>query len=160
MTMKTIITLIFACFPLLAFSQNKAIDDLFNKYAGKEGITTVDINGGLLQLAAAIDTGKHSNDLVKSLNHVRILTIDDKNSNQGINFYKEVIGGIPVQDYKELMTVKEKDQDVKFLAKESGGKITELLMIVGGSDNALIFITGNIDPKDLSDVEHMVRNKH
>lgn len=160
MTMKTIITLIFACFPLLAFSQNKAIDDLFNKYSGKEGITTVDINGGLLQLAAVLDSDKHSNDLVKSMNHVRILAVDDKNSNQGINFYKEVISGIPVQEYKEMMTVKEKDQDVKFLVKEAGGKITELLMIVGGSDNALIFITGNIDPKDLSDVEHMVRTKH
>ena len=105
------------------------------------------------------DNDKDSKDLVKSMNHLRILTMDG-DSGSRINFYKELMTELPVQEYKELMTVKEKDQDVKFLVKESGGKITELLMIVGGSDNALISITGNIDPKDLAQVSHMVKDVH
>lgn len=158
--MKTTI----ACFvlfllPFFTFAQNKAVDDLFNKYANKEGFTTVDLNGGLLQLASMFDDDKDSKDLVKSMNHLRILTMDG-DSGSRINFYKELMTELPVQEYKELMTVKEKDQDVKFLVKESGGKITELLMIVGGSDNALISITGNIDPKDLAQVSHMVKDVH
>ena len=56
-----------------------------------------------------------------------------------------------MSQYKELMVVKEKDQDVKFLINEKDGKIIELLLIAGGKDeNALISIQGNIDLKNIS----------
>ena len=38
----------------LIYSQ-KGIDDLFEKYAGKDGFTTVTINGNLLKLAHCLD---------------------------------------------------------------------------------------------------------
>jgi hypothetical protein len=139
------------------FAQNKAIDDLFDKYAGKEGFTSVNINGGLLALASLLDDDKESKDMLKEMNHVRILAMDD-HSQSNVNFYNEVIAGIPVKEYEELMTVKEKDQDVKFLVKQSNGIINELLMIVGGHDNALISITGKIDPKNLSKVRGMIKS--
>jgi hypothetical protein len=139
------------------YAQNKAIDELFDKYAGKDGFTSVNINGGLLTLASWFDDDKDSKDMLKELNHVRILAMDDHTQNN-VNFYNEIIGSIPVKEYEELMTVKEKDQDVKFLVKQSDGIINELLMIVGGHDNALISITGKINPKNLSKVSGMVRN--
>jgi hypothetical protein len=131
------------------YAQNKSIDELFDKYSGQEGFTSVNINGGLLTLASWMEDDKDTKDLIKDLNHVRILAMED-NSVKNVNFYKELIASIPVKDYVELMTVKEKDQDVKFLVKQSDGYINELLMIVGGKDNALISIIGKIDPKNLS----------
>ncbi len=137
------------------YAQNKAIDELFDKYAGKEGFTSVNINGGLLALASWVEDDKETKDMLKDLNHVRILAMDD-HSATNVNFYKELIASIPVKDYVELMTVKEKDQDVKFLVKQSDGFINELLMIVGGKDNALISIIGKIDPKNLSKMKGIV----
>jgi hypothetical protein len=45
------------------------------------------------------------------------------------------------------MVIKDSESDVIFLAKEDGGVIVELLLIVGGEgdENVLIAITGEID---------------
>jgi hypothetical protein len=59
---------------------------------------------------------------------------------------------LPQTEYKELMVVKEKGQDLKFLVKDSNGRIVELLLIIGGEqDNALICIQGDdIDLKKIN----------
>ena len=152
------LTLIFSLLLLALpfYAQNKSIDELFDKYSGQDGFTSVNINGGLLTLASWMEDDKETKDLLKDLNHIRILTMED-NSLKNVNFYKEIIASIPVKDYVELMTVKEKDQDIKFLVKQSDGYINELLMIVGGKDNALISIIGKIDPKNLSKVRGIMK---
>ena len=51
------------------------------------------------------------------------------------------------------MEVTGPDEMVRFLAKDAGnGKISDLLLVVGGDDNALISISGIIDPKDISKI--------
>lgn len=152
---KISVILALLLFSIPFYAQNKAIDELFDKYSGKEGITCVNINGGLLTLASWMDDDKDTKDMIKDLKNVRILAMEN-NTDVNINFYKEIIASVPVKDYVELMTVKEKDEDVKFLVKQSDGFITELLMIVGGKDNALISITGRIDPKNLSKMRKIV----
>ena len=150
-----ILGLVFMSLPF--YAQNKAIDELFDKYAGRDGFTSVNINGGLLALASWVEDDKDTKSMLKDLNHVRILTMED-HSDKNVNFYNELIANIPVKDYQELMTVKEKGQDVKFLVKQSGGFIYELLMIVGGEDNALISITGKINPKNLAKMQGIIKS--
>ena len=51
------------------------------------------------------------------------------------------------------MEVTEDNEMVRFLAKDAGnGKISDLLLVVGGDDNALISISGIIDPKNISKI--------
>jgi len=38
---------------------------------------------------------------------------------------------IPQKEYEELLTVRDKDKDMKFFIKEAGGKISELVMVLG-----------------------------
>ena len=60
---------------------------------------------------------------------------------------------LPRSEYKEMMVVKEKEEEVKFLAREVNGKITEFLLIVsGGGEDALIAITGDIDLESISSI--------
>ena len=60
--------------------------------------------------------------------------------------------------YSELMTVDGEDGKVKFLAKQdANGKIKELLMIVGGSDETLIMsLTGLIDMQTISEISKSI----
>jgi hypothetical protein len=44
-----------------------------------------------------------------------------------------------------MMSIKEKNKDVKMLIREEKGKILEFLMIGGGESNFVICIQGNID---------------
>jgi len=49
--------------------------------------------------------------------------------------------------------VKDQDEDVLFLAREEGGKITEFLLIVSGDgDDALIAIQGDIDLESIASI--------
>lgn len=134
------------------FSQSP-VDKVFDKYSGKDGFTTVYITQYMFEMFKNVNTSdKEFDDLVKNLKSIRILTVEDKKAVPvGTNFYKEIMKELPAQDYKELMVVKEKDQELKFLIKENMGKISELLLIIGGkNDNALICIQGSIDMKSLS----------
>ncbi len=55
--------------------------------------------------------------------------------------------------YEELMSVKEGRNTTKFLIKQKGDIISELIMISGGpSDNTLISIRGDLDLKSLSEL--------
>jgi hypothetical protein len=139
---------------VIANAQNSAIDKLFDKYAGKDGFTTVTISKQMFELFNQVETNskedKDFKDVASKLTSIRILAMDKKDENSSINFYKELEKDLPASQYKELMVVKEKGQDVKFLTHEENGKITELILISGGNDNALICITGEIDLKTIS----------
>jgi hypothetical protein len=49
------------------------------------------------------------------------------------------------------MSVRDKDKDMKFMIKETGGKISEMVMVVGGNEEFMIMsIFGEIDLKQIS----------
>jgi hypothetical protein len=151
--MKRLILLMLTTFTFMVSNgQNSAVDKLFDKYSGKEGYTSILISKYMFSLFSDVNPdNKEFNDLVGKLNSIKILASDSANS-EGINFYKEIMKELPIKDYKELMVVKEKDQEVKFLVKDVNGVIVELLLIVGGkSDNVLICIQGdNINLKNIA----------
>jgi len=148
---KIILNLIAIVFPLILFAQNTPVDELFEKYSGKEGFTSVYITSYMFSMFTDIETDDPEFDeLMKNLKGIKILATDDSYAGNA-NFYKEIITKIPMSQYKELMVIREKDQDVKFLINEKDGKIIELLLIAGGkNENALISIRGNIDLKNIS----------
>ena len=148
----SLIILVFV-FPLLVFSQHPSVNKLFEKYAEKDGFTTVYISKNLFKMVGEMDLDDPDVDeLIDKLETIKILASDCEFINDNnINFYEEIMDELPIEEYEELLVVKEKDQDVKFLVKEKNGIITELLLIAGGKDNnALICITGNIDLRHIS----------
>jgi hypothetical protein len=142
--MKKIIGIIAAVMVSASLNAQKSIDDLFAKYAGKEGFTTVTINGNLLKLAEAFDGEEHDRSMPKNISTIRILSEDKENGGKAENFYDAVIKDIDLSKYEEFMQVKEKDQEVRMLVKTEGNKLTEFLLISGGKDNAIIQIKGNM----------------
>jgi hypothetical protein len=133
----------------------KSIDALFDKYAGKDGFTTVTINGNLLKLARCFesDADHDDNSWPEGLTEIRILSQEDKTIKTE-NFYDMVIKDIDLNSYEEFMRVKDSDQDLRMLVRTDGNKFKEFLLIAGGEDNAVIQIKGNLtfdDAKKLSE---------
>lgn len=141
--------------PIMLAAQSPA-DKLFDKYSEMEGFTSVYITQHMFGLFADIETEEDEDgfvDLVKNLNCIKIISVDDESPemNAEINFYDEIMKDFPETKYEELMVVKKKGQDIKFLIRKEGNNIKELLMIAGGmDDNALISIQGDIDLKTIS----------
>ena len=148
---KVILVFIVIILPFWGFSQNTPVDELFDKYSGQEGFTSVYITSYMFSMFTDIETDDPEFDeLIKNLKGIKILATDET-YNGNANFYKEIIDKLPMSQYKVLMVIKEKDQDIKFLVNEKDGVIIELLLIAGGKDeNVLISIQGNIDLKNIS----------
>lgn len=157
--MKYIFTIILITITTnISWGQASAVDKLFDRYSEKDGFTTVLITQYMFSMFKDVNTNdKDFDSLVKSLKSIRILAVDKENPPKGINFYTEVMKDLPMKDYKELMVIKEKGQDVKFLVKDNNGKISELLLIAGGKENALISIEGNIDLKSISQLSKSMK---
>ena len=138
---------------LSAFAQKNPVDKLFEKYGGKDGFTTVLISSKMFSMFSDMEAGDDEfNNMISNIESIKILATEDESLlDPGINFYKEIMDELSLDDYEELMVVKEKDQDVKFLVKEKDDIIVELLLVIGGEgNNALISIRGIIDLKSIS----------
>ncbi|MDF1574190.1 MAG: DUF4252 domain-containing protein [Bacteroidales bacterium] len=139
---------------LFAMGQNTAVDKVFEKYSGKEGYTTVYISSFMFNLLNSLETNDPEyNEFKKAtagISSIKILTQEGSNSE---SFAAELLEMLPRSEYKEMMTVKDQDENVLFLAREQGGKITEFLLIVsGGGEDALIAIQGDIDLESIASI--------
>lgn len=155
--MKKLLMTLVLLIPLWVMAQeNSPIDKLFNKYANKEGFTTVNISGKLLSFASQQDDSKSKEaDMLAKLTGIRILSVENKDLNKGLNFYKELEadGFFKNHNYEVLMEVTDKDEVVRFYGRTGEkGKLSELLLVVGGNDNTLISIRGVIDPDDIGKI--------
>lgn len=151
---KILVTLLLITSSVIVNAQNSAVDQLFAKYADRDGFTTVSISKAMFSLFASEKESRDEfNQAVRGLESIRILAPDSAYQAQQkvrLNFYAEISKSLPITQYEELMSVKEKDQVFKMLIRRKGAVITEFLMIGGGRDNVLICITGNIDLKSIS----------
>jgi len=137
------------CFPMFLFAQKNAADKLFEKYADTDGFTTISFSSGLIKMVADMDDEKDADNFLRKIKEVRILTTDVEKA--GLNFYDEIVKGLPTKEYEELITIKEKDTNVKIWIKEDAGIIRELILVSGGmDDNTLIIVRGEIKLNKLS----------
>lgn len=138
----------------VTYAQNDAISKFFSKYQADESFSQVTVSSKMFSLFTNMDVetaeDKEVLDAISKIKGLRILAKEDARNAREL--YKEAFSLIPMKDYEELMTVKDKDQDMKFLIKDDGkGKISELIMVMGGVDDFMVMtLYGEIDLKQVS----------
>lgn len=150
--MKKLVLISFlAALSLSSFSQKSPVDDLFEKYNGREGFTSVYISSRMFSLLARIDTeDQEFQNLVSRIKGIKILAVDSTANVSGVNFISELQKKLNASGYEELMTVKEQKDEIRFMIREVNGKIAELLMITGGYGSSVVSITGDLDLKTIA----------
>ena len=152
-------------------AQNDAITRFFEKYVNDEKFTVVYISPKMFQMASKIEADDPDwnkvREVVKDLGGLRVLVGDSIGN--GIALYKEALGKVPTNEYSELLTVRDKEENVRIWTKDSGNIISELLLLVGSPDEfVLLSITGNIDldkiarlakTMDVDGIEHLEKVK-
>ena len=158
--MKKLVLILAVILPMAVFAQQSPVDKLFKKYANKQGFTTVNISVKLLGFASQMDTGDEEvSQMLSQLSGVRILTVDDSELAGAPDFYAELNndGFFNNNEFEVLMEVTESDEVVRFLARDAGnGKFSDLILVVGGEDSALISISGIIDPANIGKITKAV----
>lgn len=155
------LTAVVVLFPFCIMAQNPAVKKLFDKYQGKDGFTTVLITKDAFKVLS--DMENQEGELKKPLekiNEVKILVEENKAEISGLNFYDELKQDMNFAEYKDLVIVKEKDQDVRIIAREHEGRFSELLVIVGGEENVLIWVEGDFTFEELADLSEIGNIEH
>jgi len=151
--MKKILFIVMLMTGIATAHGQDAISKFYSKYQNDESFTQVTISSKMFSLFTNMEADtkedKEILDAISKLKGLRILAKEDARNARDL--YKEAFTLIPAKDYEELMTVRDKDKDMKFLIKENGGKISELLMVMGGSKQFMILsLFGEIDLKQVS----------
>jgi len=148
---KALLIMMVAALSLPVLGQKSAVDDLFDRYNGKDGFTTVYISSKMFSLLSRIDSeDEEFQNLVNRIKSIRILSIDSARNVTHINFATDLVPRLSRSGFEELMTVKEPDDEIRFMIREAGDRIAELVMITGGHGSSVVSISGNLDLKTIS----------
>ncbi len=138
----------------VSMAQSDAISKFFAKYQNDDSFSQVTVSSKMFSLFTNMEVetaeDKEVVEAISKIKGLRILAKEDARNAREL--YKEAFTLIPVKDYEELMTVRDKDQDMKFLIKDDGkGKISELIMVMGGTTDFMVMtLYGEIDLKQVS----------
>jgi hypothetical protein len=141
---------LFLLFSVATFAESPAIHAAFEKYRSHEGITNISIPGFVIHLAASIgDIEDEEREFLRCIDKVRILSIEDKYFRSKIDLHREFYSEINRDGkFEEMMTVRDHGQNVTVFGRMGENNvIKELVVLVGGDDNALIYLRGNIAPE-------------
>ena len=153
--MKRLIITI-AAFHLLALTvnaQDNAIASLFDKFADDEDFTKVTITSKMFSLFTEFEPEdpdtKELTEAISKLKGLKILASDSiANAKQ---YYQDATSQIRNSNFEELMSVRDGSEDMLFMIQEEGGKISEMVMLVGGADKFVAMsLYGEIDLKQIS----------
>ena len=149
------IVLLFAglLFLMVSCSYEPGVSEAFNKYRFKDGVTTITVPGWAIRLIAGLnDLDETDREILDSIDKVKVIAVEDEDLNARINLHDEFYKRISEQDkYEELMVVRKEDENVTIFGVMDDDVIKEMLILVGGDDNAMVYIKGEISPDLLND---------
>ena len=152
-----------------AQAQESVTEKLYEKYSGKDGFTTVHITKELFSMIAQMefegDDAEEMNKMKESmanLQFIRILMYENCNGdNKVFNAFKKDLDTFDLNGFSELMVVDDKDEKVRFLARQEGDIFKEFLVLVESDDEAgFISIFGDIDFETISKVSQTMGLQH
>lgn len=136
------------------YAQSSVMAKFFEKYSGDQSFTEVKISPKMFSLITNMEVNSpEDKETLQAISKLKGLNLLAKEKTENAkNLYKEAKAMVPKNEYEELMTVRDKDNDMIFYIKEgSGGKINELLMIAGSDSSFVVLsIFGDIDLNSIS----------
>ncbi|MBC8046240.1 MAG: DUF4252 domain-containing protein [Fimbriimonadaceae bacterium] len=136
-----------------------SFDQVYQKYAGKDGITTVEVSQKLFELCASALSEEDADvkELVSGLKGIKIICYENtEGAANGKSMYKEFEAALP-SGFDELMQVNSDGEKVRFLGKVVDGSIVdEMILLVDSEDEfVMIDIIGRLDFQKIGKLSDM-----
>ncbi len=132
-----------------SFAQQDAITKYFSQYQDDVNFDVVYISPKMFSMVSKIeidDMEPEIQEVIASMKGLRILHTDV----DAVKYYNEALKKINTSEYELLMTARGDGENIRFMIKDNGDIVEELLMIVGGgNDFAMMSFIGNIDLKKI-----------
>ncbi|MFC3879002.1 DUF4252 domain-containing protein [Algoriphagus namhaensis] len=158
MKLYRLLFLFLFAFAFQAKAQDDAIQKFFSNYMEDDRFARVYISPKMMQMAGGFlkananpddPESKEVGSVISKIRGIRILSSDEVN---GLEYYTKAMATLTKNKYEELMDVQDKGSKLKFMVREEGGLIKELLMISGDNegDFTLLSMLGDFTYEDLN----------
>lgn len=150
--MKKIFTL-FALILLLATnSMAQTATDIFNEFKDKPNVQFLSLPKTLMSLAANGVEDDNKKELLKRMDSIVILSIED--DDQLVKQFEKKVKNLSKKGYEQMVNSNDDGEKAQILVKTKGDAITEMLVIsIEDNECALVQICGNIRPQDVNDLK-------
>ena len=129
----------------------QTVDDLFKEFKNKENVEYVEIPKVMMSMASGLVKKEDGGDLVKKINHVRILSIED-NPTLSQEFSLKA-SNLKKKGYEEMVNSNEENEKTLILVKSKGEAISEMVILVTEpSECSLIQLKGKLKPSDVNNL--------
>lgn len=148
---KYVIVLVWMAICQTGFAQSA--ESLFNYFKDEKGVESVSISPFLMKFARLfMDEDDKNNPMIKGINSVQVLDLEDSPKNVQERFAKEV-KKLKLNGYKTWIQAKEDGETVKIVAKVKDDIVCELLILTTGDDDcSLVLMKGKIKRNDIQAV--------
>ncbi len=151
--------LIIFCQPV--FSQDNAISKYFSDYQASEEFTKVSVTGKMFSLFTELDAENEDEEaILQAISKLEgIKGLINSNAENGNRLYWDAVKKIGADDqYEELMTVEDAKENIRFLIRDEGEKISELMMLRGAEREFMVMtLFGDIDLSAISRISKVMR---
>ncbi|MAE86968.1 MAG: hypothetical protein CMB80_29805 [Flammeovirgaceae bacterium] len=152
---KLFVTITILMASLATYAQGTVVNKYFNQLGDDEKFTKVSISSKMFSLFTELEAGSEAEEeFLKAVSKLKGLKIIASDSiGNAAKMYAQALKDVDAAGYDELMSVQDAEENMRFSIKESGGKIEELLMVVGGKKRfVLLSLYGEIDLKNISKI--------
>jgi len=126
---------------------------LYRKYSGLEGVTSIRLPRIVFRIALMVpDLEKAERDLLKCIDRMWILEVDDPELNSQINFADDCRDLLDSGAYEEMVRVREDGEEVRILIRQEGIHFSEMVILVGGNENVMVRMQGRFLMEDLQKI--------
>lgn len=123
-----------------------SVDEIFSKYSGRDGYSTVSVSKYMLMLAssAVASTDTLLSKTIDGIDNIRVLKSD--RGAKDTNFASDLFVNLPKSGYREMLSVDENGQKVICYSKQNRAIVSDLIFVVSSkSENIIISIDGVVD---------------
>jgi hypothetical protein len=140
-------------FLMASCSYEPGVSEAYNKYRFNDGVTTISVPGWAIRLIAGLnEMDETDREILESIDKVKVIAVEDDDLNARINLHEEFYERIHEKGkYEELMVVRNENESVTIFGVMEDDVISEMLILVGGDDNAMVYVKGEISPELLND---------
>ena len=150
--MKKIFTLFALTLLLATNSMAQTAADIFNEFKDKPNVQFVSLPKTLMSLAANGVEDDNKKELLKKMDSIVILSIED--DNQLVKQFEKKVKNLSKKGYEQMVNSNDDGEKAQILVKTKGDAITEMLVIsIEDNECALVQICGNIRPQDVNDLK-------
>ena len=134
------------------WAQSSAVQNFFEKYEDDPTFSVVEISPKMFELMSRLNIEDEDGieELVQTVTGLKVLIKEGK----GHALYEEAFAELSNVKFEELLKVRDKDENIRFMINESTDKvINELVLLVGGDSSFVMMdLTGNINLRSISKI--------